>query len=211
MVRLIRERKLRSFRLLLVAMLAGTVVAEVRPAQAYTAELCTGLVIRAAVAVFPPNLSDQGIEQPLENGDRPRGYKMSVVALLINHRTGSRLFCDLRGGECLPEESVRLLNCSVGNAVTQEGVTDVYSTVLNRAAIPKTELRESELEDELMIRFSICHACAGLPAYVYIHRPESLCARLIRSALEGDSDATARVFPVDGSGPGRRVNARICH
>jgi hypothetical protein len=55
----------------------------------------------------------------------------------------------------------------------------------------------SDVEETLMSRFGLCHACAGNAAYHYVKEPDSRCGQLVRGALEGDPIATKELQAAD--------------
>jgi hypothetical protein len=181
-------------RWLLVGLLIVLAITKSDNATAYTAELCSGVVLRTTPIYDTPSYGS-GMAHPNDMGLMARaGTKVDgIVSLVVDTSTGLRRYCDLRGGACYPIDAIRLLNCSVSNKATRDGSILQYETILNRPATDQRALRMSDVEETLMSRFGLCHACAGNAAYHYVKEPNSTCGQLVRGALEGDPVATKRL------------------
>ena len=83
-------------------------------AQAYTSELCAGVVLHNT-PVYDTPYYGAGMDHPNDMGLTVQSGATvdGLVALVVDTRSGLRRYCDLRGGGCYPVDAIRLLNCSV--------------------------------------------------------------------------------------------------
>ena len=89
-------------------------------AAAYTAELCSGVVLRTT-PIYDTPYYGSGMDHPNDTLARAGTKVDGLVSLVVDTRTGLRRYCDLRGGACYPVDAIRLLNCSVSNQASRDG------------------------------------------------------------------------------------------
>jgi hypothetical protein len=124
----------------------------------------------------------------------------SITEYLVNKRTGRTFFCS-HGGYCYPThveiggdllEALKLTNCRVAQAPypTTYGDDDniTYGLEPIRSKIAAALLRYDDLDNKFL-EMGLCSACADNVAQFYLKQPDSQCANLARSALEGNPDA----------------------
>lgn len=163
---------------LLSACLAGTARAE--------ADLCSAKVLLPVGAV-------EDSSSLLAQGSTLDG----VTQFNVEKQTGRREFC-VHGGFCYPEtvtlngkpaKSLKLTNCRIGKVVNEDSETQYWSLDVVRASVNKIKLRYADVDGKLSA-MGMCNACADNATQFYLHKPESQCGQLVKSALEGNPDAT---------------------
>lgn len=87
------------------------------------------------------------------------------------------------------EKSLKLTNCRIDKIESEDADTQYWSLSIDRDAVSADTLRYADVDRKLS-DMGMCNACADNAAQFYIHKPESKCAKLVRSALEGNPDAT---------------------
>ena len=158
-----------------------------------SADLCKAVALRDVAAVGSPDYI------------LPRGaYDDAVTQYRVNRLTGMTTFCS-HGGSCYPTqvyingekvEALRLVNCKVGAKVDEIENEIYYDVQVVRSKNSPGALRLEDLDNKFL-EMGLCSACAGTAAWVYVNKPTSHCAKLAKSALEGNPVAAEelRGFP----------------
>lgn len=109
---------------------------------------------------------------------------------------GAQFFC-AHGGSCVPAtadgvQAVRLLNCSIGDAIDGEDHRLVPAARLAGAATADAMQQRSRVEERLSdLGFS--NASSGSLAQEAVDHPGSPTSRLVRRALAGSASALSRL------------------
>jgi len=156
---------------------------------ARAADICTAIALRDVPAVQEPSAV-------LKKGQ----IDDAITQYRVNKRTGRTFFCS-HGGYCYPThievggdllEALKLTNCRVADKpeppVYREGPDITYSVEPIRSKIPRALLKYDDLDNKLL-EMGLCSACADNVAQYYLKQPSSQCAKLAKSALEGDPEA----------------------
>jgi hypothetical protein len=153
----------------------------------FAANLCEAEVLRKVAAVENP-------DSILQRGD----VLSEVTQYNENKRTGVGTFCS-HGSFCYPRyvsvdgeqfEALRLTNCTVGEADIDYANPDeiFYPMVVDRSRVSASDLREDDVENKLLA-LGLCNVCANNVAELYIKAPASRCTKLVKQALDGNSEA----------------------
>lgn len=150
------------------------------------ADLCNAKVLHAVGAVNnPTSTMSQG------------SVLDSITQFNVDKHTGMREFCQ-HGGYCYPEtitidgktaKSLKLTNCKIDKAVSEDKDTQFWSLEVIRSAVSKETLRYGDVNDKLGT-IGMCNACADNATQFYLHKPDSKCGQMVKSALEGNPEAT---------------------
>jgi hypothetical protein len=147
------------------------------------ADICEAVALRDVPAIEDPT-------SILSRGQRDT----AITQYRVNKKTGVATFCS-HGGYCYPThltvdgkkvEALRLTNCKVGKRMTDNDPDDIYYDVdVIRSKVPAATLRYDDLDNKLL-GLGLCSACASNAAELYLRKPNSACARLVKRALEGN-------------------------
>lgn len=167
-------------RSLTVLALLGTCV------PAWASDICTAIAIRDVPAIESPDTI-------LKAGEIDR----AVTEFRIDKRTGRTSLCS-HGGECYPThvksggdllEALRLQRCKVSYDHPYETQTVIiYGVDPIRSETPPAQLRYNDLFNRFS-ELGLCSACADNVTQYFMKKPDSACAKLALSALEGNPDA----------------------
>jgi hypothetical protein len=161
---------------------------------AQAADICTAVALRDVPAI-------EDSSSILKKGR----LDTAITQYRVNKRTGQTSFCS-HGGYCYPIrievrgdllEALKLTNCRVADRPPfDEGEYLDYEVEPIRTKVPSAVLRYDDLDNELL-EMGLCSACADNAAQYYLKQPNSRCAKLARSALEGNPEAAQalREFP----------------
>lgn len=120
----------------------------------------------------------------------------SISQFNVDKHTGLREFCQ-HGGYCYPEtitingkteKSLKLTNCTIDKKESEDADTEFWSLSVIRSSISSEKLRFSDIENKLS-NMGMCNSCADNATQYYIHKPDSKCGILVKSALEGNPDS----------------------
>lgn len=172
-----------SRRPVFVAVLAAALLS----VNARAADICAAVALRDVPAI-------EDSSSILKKGQ----LDTAITEYRVNKRTGETSFCS-HGGYCYPIriqvggdllEALRLTNCRVADNLPafDEGTYLVYEVEPIRTKIPPALLRYDDLDNRLLA-MGLCSACADNIAQYYLKQPNSQCAKLARSALEGNPEA----------------------
>lgn len=155
---------------------------------AQAADICEAVAIRDVPAL-------EAATSVLRKGQ----LDTAVTQYRINKRTGQATLCS-HGGYCYPMrvavggdllEALKLTNCKVSDqAPYDDGEDLIYDVEPIRSLVPHEVLRYDDLDNQLLA-MGLCSACADNVAQYYLKQPNSRCAVLAKSALEGNPDALA--------------------
>ena len=151
----------------------------------YAADICQGKVINSLKTKDDPN--------PY--------YKVGDTITAITQynydiEKKSYSFCS-HGGGCYPRynkvngktvESIQLKNCSIGEIIDRDQYEISYKLNVDRKNNSTSKLRFNDIENKLL-DFNMCSACANNATNYYIKQPNSKCGKVVKSALEGNSDS----------------------
>lgn len=149
------------------------------------ADLCNAKVLYSVSAVEDPS-------SMMESGSTLD----SISQFNVNKHTGLREFCQ-HGGYCYPEtitingkteKSLKLTNCTINKKESEDADTEFWSLNVIRSNISSEKLRFSDIENKLS-GMGMCNSCADNATQYYIHKPDSKCGKIVKSALEGNPDA----------------------
>ena len=157
---------------------------------AQAADICTAVALRDVPAL-------ENRSSILKKGQ----LDTAITQYRVNKRTGETSFCS-HGGYCYPSRiqiggdllaALRLTNCQVADdhPPFDEGEYLDYEVEPIRIKVPPALLRYDDLDNKLLA-MGLCSACADNVAQYYPKQPNSQCAKLARSALEGNPEATGR-------------------
>lgn len=179
----------------LAALIFGTMVlGSCAPVAALAADICK------AIALTDVACDASGCA--LKKGE----IDEAVTQYWINKKTGDAVFCS-HGGGCYPRyltvngkkvEALRLTNCKIGARYDEDEEYTYYSVDVDRSKVPPQELRVDEVDNRLL-ELGLCSACAGTAAYLYVNRPDSHCAAVVRQVLEGNPVSLKNLQEDDGS------------
>jgi uncharacterized protein YecT (DUF1311 family) len=165
---------------------ASALVALISQTPVLAADICEAIALRDVPAKEDPN-------SVLKRGE----VDGAVTQYRVNKKTGEGVFCS-HGGYCYPThvldngqqvEALRLTNCKVGARDAFDDSDDVFYAVdVIRTAISPEMLKIDDLDNRLL-EIGLCSACAAEAAHLYVTRPASQCARIVKAALEGDPGA----------------------
>jgi hypothetical protein len=145
---------------------------------AFAADICEAVATRDIPAVEAP-------DSILKKGEKDS----AITQYRVSKKTGKAVFCS-HGGYCYPADGLRLLNCKVGTKDNYDDPEDIYYSVdVIRSKVPGATLRYDDLDNRLL-QMGMCSACASNAATEYLKHPGSRCARIVKSALEGNPVAT---------------------
>ena len=158
------------------------------PIGVQAADICTAVALRDVPAI-------EHSSSILKKGQ----FDTAITQYRVNKRTGETSFCS-HGGYCYPIriqvggdllEALRLTNCQVVDSrpAFDEGEYLDYEVEPVRTKVPPALLRYDDLDNKLLA-MGLCSACADNVAQYYLKQPNSQCAKLARSALEGNPEAT---------------------
>jgi hypothetical protein len=160
----------------------------VLPHSAHAADICEAIALRDVPAV-------EDASSVLKRGQ----IDGAITQYRVNKKTGNSVFCS-HGGYCYPThilenernvEALRLTNCKIGARDSFDDPDDIFYAVdVIRSAISPERLKIDDVDNRLL-QIGLCSACAGNAAYLYVTRPISKCAQIVRAALEGNPDAVA--------------------
>ena len=155
------------------------------PSAASAADLCEAIALRD---VSPTSGGDYVVTE---------GRTIGAVTQFVKGRYDEGYFCT-HGGGCYPRtvslngevdvEAVKLTNCEVGSVISQDEEEVVYSVDVVRSMNSPSDLRFDDIENTL-IDFGMGMAPADNAARHYVENPSGECAKLVRSALEGNPDS----------------------
>jgi hypothetical protein len=140
------------------------------------------------------------IESP-ESALAPGEIHDSVTQYNVSKKTGAGSFCT-HGGYCYPRfittgakmtEALQLQNCRIGGKAFEGADETSYRVVLDRSKNSEADLKYNDLTNTLS-SIGLCNACADNAARYYLQRPTSECGLLVKSALEGDPAAKAKLL-----------------
>ena len=141
------------------------------------ADICKGVALRDVPAVENP-------ESILHRGE----YDTAITQYRVRKRDGFAVVCS-HGGYCYPANAIKLTNCVVGaKSDYNDDEATFFPVDVIRSKVPKALLRYDDLDNRLL-EMGLCSACAGNAATLYLEKPHSQCAQVVRRALEGDPDA----------------------
>jgi hypothetical protein len=129
----------------------------------------------------------------------------AVSEIAVNSKTGKGTLY-AHGGGYYPAEALRLTNCSLSKPVpgaqSYSGNLDdvVYDLEVIRSKVPPAQLRIDDVDNKLL-EIGMCYACADHAARIYVEKPASRIARLVRQALEGNASAIKELTDWDGTSP----------
>jgi hypothetical protein len=149
------------------------------PTQSYALDICEALARQNVHALEDP-------DSMIMNGE----YDTGITQYRIDKKSGEKWYCS-HGGYCYPADSLELTNCEIGPPGSYGDDDDAYSyraVQPIRSKIPPATLRIYDLENSFLT-LGLCSACAAQAADAYINKPRSKCARIAKSALEGDPKA----------------------
>jgi hypothetical protein len=152
------------------------------------ADICTAVALRDVPAI-------EDSSSMLKKGQ----FDTAITQYRVNKRTGETSFCS-HGGYCYPIriqvgggllEALKLTNCQVADnrPPFDEGEYLDYEVEPIRTKVPPALLRYDDLDNKLLA-MGLCSACADNVTQYYLKQPNSQCAKLTRSALEGNPEAT---------------------
>lgn len=155
---------------------------------AQAADICAALALRDV-----PAIEDSGAI--LKKGQLDTG----ITQYRVDKRSGETSFCS-HGGYCYPIrirvgedilEALKLTNCQVADnrPPFDDGEYLDYEVEPIRTKIAPALLRYDDLDNKLLA-MGLCSACADNVAQYYLKQPNSRCAKVARSALEGNPEAT---------------------
>jgi len=170
-----------------IAIMLWLALAQMGIYGADAADICTAVAVRDV-----PALEDSS--SILKTGE----YDTAITQYRVNKRTGQTSFCS-HGGYCYPTrveisgdllDALKLTNCRVveNRAPYDEGEYLDYEVEPIRTKVSPTLLRYDDL-DNRFLQLGLCSACADNVTQYYMNQPNSKCAKLARSALEGNPDA----------------------
>ena len=146
--------------------------------HALAADICEAVATRDVPAEESP-------DAVLKKGQKDE----AITQYRVDKKTGRAVFCS-HGGNCYAADALKLLNCKIGAKDKFDDPDDTfYSVDVDRSKVPAALLRYDDLDNRLL-DMGMCSACASNAAEAYLQRPRSKCAKLVRSALEGDPAAT---------------------
>ncbi len=156
----------------------------------HAADICEAVALRDVSAIENP-------ESVLHKGD----VDTAVTQYRVDDKTGGDSICS-HGGYCYPMharvggalvETLRLTNCKVSYKHPDDfdGET-VYGLDVIRSKVPADTLRYNDVDDRLS-SMRLCNACAHRAASLYLEKPRSSCATLVREALHGNRRAIGRL------------------
>jgi len=144
----------------------------------------------------------------------------AITQYRVDKATGQTSFCS-HGGYCYPAriqvggdqlEALRLTNCQVvkGKPPYDDGQYLTYEVEPIRTKVSPALLRYDDLDNKFL-QMGLCSACADNVAQYYLKQPNSRCAKLARSALDGNPDATRpSSIPSFHTKANRPLNALHC-
>lgn len=154
--------------------------------QSRAADICEAVALHDVPAIGNP-------AAVLKRGGRDR----AVTQYRVNKKTGMTSFCS-HGGSCYPTsvvenghkvEALKLTNCKIGARDPFDDPDEIfYSVDVIRSKIPPKQLKIDDVDNRLL-DLGLCSACAGNAAYIYVNKPASRCAKLVRGALAGNPGA----------------------
>ena len=152
----------------------------------FAADICEAVALRDVPAKEDPS-------SILKRGE----IDGAITQYRVNKKTGESVFCS-HGGYCYPThvpenghqvEALHLTNCKVGARDTYDDPDDVFYAVdVIRTAVSPEMLKIDDLDNRLL-QIGLCSACAAEAAHLYVTRPASQCAGVVKQALEGNPDA----------------------
>jgi hypothetical protein len=156
---------------------------------ANAADICKAVALRDV-----PSLDDPG--SVLRKGD----FDEAVTQYRIDKKTGLPSICS-HGGYCYPTaiiesgkqvDVLQLTNCKIGKPEPDANDEDYlyYDVEVLRNKNSASALRYDDLDNRLL-EIGMCSACAGNAADIYIKHPSSKCGKVVKRALEGDTDSQA--------------------
>lgn len=164
-------------------------------ATAYSADLCKAIALTDVPAMEDPS------------SILPKGsYKTAITGYFVNERTGITGFCS-HGGYCRPNyvtingkkvEALKLTNCRIDKNGQKDGDETYYGVYLIRSKNSKFDVKYNDL-DNLLLKMNLCSACASNAAMYYLKEPNSACAKLVKSAIEGNPLAANRLSLMTGA------------
>ncbi|WP_156927633.1 hypothetical protein [Bradyrhizobium sp. Tv2a-2] len=156
------------------------------PLAALAADACKAVALHDVPALEDP-------ASVLKTGE----LDTAVTQYRVNKKTGEASFCS-HGGYCYPThlredgepvEVLKLVNCQIGKQDDFDDPEDVYYDLdVIRSKLSPVELKRDDVDNRLL-ELGLCSACASSAARLYVSKPHSSCARLVRETLEGNSDA----------------------
>ena len=162
------------------AMVLGTFAGPVN-----ATDLCRALALRDTSAVESPTTV-------LAKG----AHLEDVTSYEVGRKDGAKTFCE-HGGYCYYASLtvgghdipvLKLENCKIGKEDGSDEDRQSYDVDVVRTAVPKVALRREDVENQFL-KMGLCSACADNVSQFYVKKPNSQCAVLAKSALEGNPDA----------------------
>lgn len=159
--------------------------------QGHAADICEAVALRDVPAL-------ESSDSILKKGS----IDDSITQFRVNKRTGETSFCS-HGGFCYPThvmvgggkfQALKMTNCTV-DAKGLEFVGEdyiMYGVSPVRSKIDPDRLRIDDVTNKLL-NLGLCEACADSAARIYVEKPQSQCAALVKQSLEGNPDTLGQL------------------
>ncbi len=154
------------------------------------ADICGAVALRDVPAIENPS-------SILARGE----HDTAITQYRVNKKTGLTSFCS-HGGYCYPThvfingkkvEALRLTNCKIGKRDPYNDPDETFYTIdVDRSKNSTATLRYNDIDNRLL-EMGLCSACAANAAELYIYKPNSRCAQLVKKTLEGNPTATEKL------------------